>query len=110
MNVTLKRELRHRLYKRDGRVCDYCKIKEEDFLEVWGPFYGGKTRGGILEVDRKDSTGPYTEDNCVLACAICNNAKSDKFTYEEFKAVGEVVGKIWRDKERRLHGSSKEHT
>jgi 5-methylcytosine-specific restriction endonuclease McrA len=30
-----------------------------------------------------------------LACAVCNNAKSDKFTYEEFKRVGNVIKQIW---------------
>ena len=104
--MTVKKELRHQLYDRDGRVCDYYGIEEADFTDVWGAFYGGKTRGGVLEVDRKDSTKGYEMDNCVLACAICNNAKSDKFTYEEFKAVGEVIGTIWFSKKRRLHTAS----
>ena len=68
---------------------------------MWGEFYGGTKRGGTLEVDRKDNTKGYEIDNCVLACAVCNNAKSDKFTYEEFKAVGEVIGKIWRERKDR---------
>ena len=36
----------------------------------------------------------------ILACPICNMAKSDKFSYDEFKQVGEVIGRIWRDRKR----------
>ena len=96
--MTLKTELRNQLYERDGRTCHYCGIEENDFLKIWGEFYGGKKRGGILEVDRKDNARGYEIDNCVLACAVCNNAKSDKFTYEEFKMVGNTIGKIWRER------------
>lgn len=99
--MTLKAELRNQLYNRDGKTCHYCGIEKSDFLPIWGEFYGGKKRGGTLEVDRKDNTKGYEIDNCVLACAVCNNAKSDKFTYEEFKAVGEVIGKIWRERKDR---------
>ena len=90
-----KKNLRDKLYKRDGRRCHYCRIKEEDFIRIWGSFYGGKTRGKRLEIDRKDNNKGYTEENCVLACAICNNAKSDKFTDEEFRKLGRVIREIW---------------
>jgi len=46
-------------------------------------------------VDRKDNKKGYNEENCVLACPICNNAKRDKFTYKEFKKVGEAIKEIW---------------
>ena len=96
--MTLKIKLRNQLYDRDGRTCHYCGIEESDFLPIWGEFYGGKKRGGILEVDRKDNAIGYKIDNCVLACAVCNMSKSDKFTYEEFKMVGKIIGKIWRER------------
>jgi len=90
-----KEILRDKLYKRDGRRCYYCRIKEENFIQIWGPFYGGKTRGRKLEIDRKDNLKGYTEENCVLSCAICNNAKSDKLTDEEFRKLGGVIRAIW---------------
>ncbi len=94
-----KDKLRLKLYERDGKKCHYCEIKEGDFIPIWGKFYkkkGGKGgRGKILELDRKDNEKGYNEKNCVLSCAICNNAKSDKFTYEEFKRVGKTIKKIW---------------
>ena len=106
MNTIPKKELRQQLYDRDGKTCDYCKINEGDFLTIWGPFYGGKTRGGVLEVDRKDNARGYEIDNCVLACAICNNAKSDKFECDEFKIVGEAIETIWRARQRPMQGLS----
>ena len=102
--MTLKIELRKRLYDRDGKTCYYCGIKESDFVTIWGNFYGGKKRGSTLEVDRKDNNRGYEIDNCVLACALCNNAKSDKFTYEEFRAVGWTFRQIWRKRIRSDQG------
>jgi len=95
-----KEKLRDRLYKRDGKKCYYYGIKEGDFTRIWEKFYGGKTRGQKLEVDRRDNEKGYTLENCVLSCSICNNAKSDKFTDEEFKKVGKTIKQIWlsRDK------------
>jgi len=88
-----KEELRDKLYKRDEKKCHYCKIEEGDFIQIWGKFYGGKR--GKLEVDRKDNKKGYNEENCVLSCPICNCAKSDKFTYEEFKKMGDAIKEIW---------------
>lgn len=47
-----------------------------------------------MKVDRKDNNLGYYIENCVLACAVCNNAKSDKFTHEEFERVGDVIREI----------------
>lgn len=94
--LSAKAAIRVQLYHRDGPSCHYCGIAENDFITTWGDFYGGKKRGRKLEVDRKNNDLGYELDNCVLACAICNNAKSDKFKYEEFKLVGEVIRHIWQ--------------
>jgi len=65
-------------------------------LAVWSRFYGVGKRGKRLEVDRKDNREGYSLENCVLACAICNCAKSDQFSYQEFKAVvGPAIRKVW---------------
>jgi len=90
-----KKELRKELCERDGRKCHYCEIKEEDFLRIWKGFYGEK-RGRRLEIDRKDNRKSYNAENCVLACSVCNNAKSDKLSYEEFLKVGAVIKEIWQ--------------
>lgn len=100
-----REELRNQLYKRDGRKCHYCGIKERDFPDVWGKtFYGGIKRGQTLEIDCKDNSQGYCLANCVLACALCNMAKTDKLEYEEFKRLGKVIREIWQERQERLRG------
>ena len=97
-----KKELRNQLYQRDGTKCHYCGIEEKEFRNLWGDtFYGGIKRGRILEIDCKVNRLGYDVTNCVLACALCNMAKSDKFTYEEFKRVGDVIKQIWQRRKSR---------
>ncbi|WP_165864990.1 agmatine deiminase family protein [Rufibacter latericius] len=46
-----------------------------------------RKRGRSLELERIDSkTNLYTEENCALACYLCNNHKSDVITKDEHKA------------------------
>ena len=73
---------------------------------IWGSqFYGGIKRGQILEIDRKDNNLEYNMANCVLACAICNMAKSDKFTYYEFLKVGDVIRQVWKERNKAIINS-----
>ncbi len=99
LSSTEKRQVRNELYERDGKHCHYCSIPEDEFYQRWGgPFYGGFKRGRRLEIDRKVGSLGYDIQNCVLACAICNMSKSDKFAYEEFMKVGKVIREIWQDR------------
>ncbi|MFC1900539.1 HNH endonuclease [Chloroflexota bacterium] len=94
-----RRKLRNQLYERDGKNCHYCGLPEDKFRQIWGgPFYGGFKRGNVLEIDRIVNSFGYEIDNCVLACAICNMSKSDKFSYDEFKKVGVVIREIWQNR------------
>jgi len=78
------------------KICVYCGIKEDDYLKIWGPFYGG-SRGKRLEVDHKDNDKTNNNiENLCWACCLCNCAKSDTLTHEEMKDVGAVIGKLWR--------------
>ena len=108
-----KKELLDKLYERDGYMCHYCGIQEEDFLGLWGEFYGLPYRGRRLEVEHKEAVvikgneivktvREDTPEKCVLACALCNMAKSNMFTYAEFKKVGKVIEEIWQ--ERKMSG------
>ena len=49
-------------------------------------------------IERKDSNAGYNVDNCVLACSLCNNAKSDMMNAENFKTYfGKAIGKFVAD-------------
>jgi 5-methylcytosine-specific restriction endonuclease McrA len=116
-----KEFLRKMLQRRDGDRCHYCKIRcGEDgmeFVDIWGKgCYGrkGKRDSGRkgLEIEHKNECKDVENDNLrvrklwkwdnlALACPICNIAKSDQFSEEEFQEVGDVIEEIWRGKERR---------
>ncbi|MFD3000416.1 hypothetical protein ACFS7Z_08605 [Pontibacter toksunensis] len=88
-------------YEKLDRKCHYCEITEEEIAELLN---SGKletkriaTRGKKLEYDRKEPNLTYDNiDNIVLCCYWCNNAKTDTFTYSEFKEVGKVIKTIWK--------------
>lgn len=77
------------------KVCHYCGCTEADIKRFWelDKSKRKRTRGRSMEIDRKEDK-PYSRDNCVFACAYCNNAKSDVFTAKEFKSIGATIGKV----------------
>lgn len=79
--------------ERQNQSCHYCQLPG-DTTEYYGKFFREGRRGKNLEVDKMDSTKPYSPDNCVLACYPCNNAKSDVFSYEDFLEIGKVIHRV----------------
>jgi 5-methylcytosine-specific restriction endonuclease McrA len=85
------------------KKCAYCGITEAEInaLIANGNLKTKRinTRGRTLEFDRKEPDLPYNQlDNIVLCCYWCNNAKTDTFTYDEFKKVGKVFSAIWKNR------------
>jgi 5-methylcytosine-specific restriction endonuclease McrA len=81
--------------------CEYCHITKEqiDVLINKRKLYKKHiTRGWSLEIDRKEPNLEYTKKNCVMCCYWCNNAKTDEFSYEEFKKIGVEIEKTWRER------------
>ena len=62
-------------------------------MKHYGKWFRECRRWKRLEVDRIESKKPYSPENCVLACYPCNNAKSDVFSYGEFKEIGKVINR-----------------
>lgn len=83
-----------------GKQCYYCGITTERINELANLRRLRKKhlRGWSLEIDRLDSNYEYSPDNCVMCCYWCNNAKTDEFTPEEFRKVGEVIAGIWESR------------
>lgn len=77
--------------------CHYCGIPEPYVKTIyWGIRETKRPKTRIrLELDRRDPNGNYNSDNVVLACMICNNAKSDVFTEEEFLRIGIEIRSAW---------------
>ena len=116
-NVTMSEEVRRLYYSKTGLkqidihifqewyeskmgCCDYCGLTSNESLILFYN-YPNSTRGGRrgkrLELDRIDPTiKDYGQDirNLALACYWCNNAKTNYFTFEEFKRIGEKIKEI----------------
>jgi len=91
------------------RKCKYCGISESEIQKLISK---GKiktkrltTRGRTMEVDRIRPHETYKENNIVLSCYWCNNAKTDEFTFDEFKPIAKAIKKTW---EKRLEELEKE--
>ncbi len=83
------------------RKCDYCDITEAEIDRLLtAEKLDTKripTRGRSLEYDRKEPNLEYNQlENIVLCCYWCNNAKTDTFTYDEFKEIGKAIKLVWQ--------------
>jgi len=81
--------------------CEYCHITRkqiDDLIDKRKLYKKHITRGWSLEIDRKEPNLEYTKKNCVMCCYWCNNAKTDEFSYDEFKIIGNEIKKIWHDR------------
>lgn len=85
----------------EKRECSYCGINEKVVKRLKNEFkiFTKSFRGGVIEIDRRNSNKEYSIDNIVLCCYWCNNAKSDEFTPDEFKEfIGPGMKKIWENR------------
>lgn len=87
-------------YESTERKCYYCKINEDEIEElIRKNLITTKrlaTRGRKMEIERLSPNEPYDNlNNLVFCCYWCNNAKTDEFTSDEFKYLGQVIETIW---------------
>jgi hypothetical protein len=92
-----------KIYNRDPekRICHYCHIndKEIELLDAKRKINTKRPRGYIMEIDRIKANHEYSNDNVVLSCYWCNNAKSDEFSESEFTShIGPGIGKVWESR------------
>ncbi|RLA75490.1 MAG: hypothetical protein DRG11_00750 [Epsilonproteobacteria bacterium] len=72
----------YRLFDKDPnkRILPYL---EKDRIYTKAP----KRSFGTLEIERLDSSSNYTEKNLILACPLCNNAKSNLIDEKSWKEL-----------------------
>ncbi len=91
------------IYKEEpeSRCCQYCGISENDIaqLKTDKKIDTKRLRGSSLEFDRKEAYREYEFSNIVLACYWCNNAKTDEFSYKEFKEnIAPAISNTWSNR------------
>lgn len=75
-------------YEAQGEKCHYCGTTQAQLTAL---FQSGKIESkkpsftATLHIERLDSKKGYTKENCRLACALCNNAKSDMINEANFR-------------------------
>lgn len=70
------------------RHCCYCGIDEKTLKDAFTKEIISSKKvsfSGELQIERIDPNGKYCHNNCEFACVICNNAKSDMISAEDFK-------------------------
>lgn len=87
-------------YESTEQKCYYCKINEDKIGELIrkGLITTKRlaTRGRKMEIERLSPNESYDNlNNLVFCCYWCNNAKTDEFTSEEFKHIGQIIETIW---------------
>ena len=96
-NVKFTKEEFIKWNKEQVRKCYYCEISEELAKKIG--FLAGENKHR-LTLDRKNNRLPYTLDNIVLACWICNKCKADIFRSDEWKDIAmKYIKPRWEKKE-----------
>lgn len=83
--------------KEGYRKCCYCGIDEKTCKDAFEyKILSSKKFTGAFHVERKDPNKGYNDSNCDFACALCNNAKSDMITKEDFiRYFSEPMKEYW---------------
>jgi hypothetical protein len=96
----IKIEAFNDFYNTTIKKCFYCGITEDKISQMIEnkSIYTKRlfVRGRTLEIDKKNPKGNYDKENMLFCCYWCNNAKTDEFTLEEFKPIGEIIKEIWK--------------
>ncbi len=91
---------------KNGNICCYCGVNQDELnkLENNNPMNKLKriTRGKTLEIERiisfPEEKNIYSKENCDYACHVCNNAKSDFISPNEFYLIAKGISEMWKSK------------
>ena len=77
-------------WQEQGNKCYYCGVNGNDLNHLFEIGVLGRrvNRGYVLEIDRKNPYHPYNAGNCVFACYLCNNDKSNVLTDAQYITSG----------------------
>jgi len=85
-NLKITREEFVKWHNKQEKKCVYCGVKESDLIYLTDKY---NSRSDRLSIDCMNNDLGYVKGNLVLCCWRCNALKSDVFTYEEMREIGE---------------------
>lgn len=78
-------------FKDQKNCCGYCGITQNELYELFSEKLplNDKTKrsSGTLEIERLDSDKNYSQENIILACPLCNNAKSNLIDEDSWRYI-----------------------
>ena len=74
-------------YEKQERRCVYCDVPEEKLDDYFDAY---NVRSNRLTIDCVDNDRGYVGGNLVLSCKRCNDTKSDLFSFDEMRYIGET--------------------
>lgn len=78
-------------FKSKEDYCGYCGISQDQLYELFSnklPLNEKTKRSsGTLEIERLNSAGNYSKENIILACPLCNNAKSNLIDEDSWREI-----------------------
>ncbi len=78
---------------------DHCDLTTNEVLEfIIQPCVHCGTKDNPRGLDRIDNKLPHIKGNVAPACAPCNFARGDRFSFEEMQKIGAVIRQIMRDR------------
>ena len=86
-------------YKSQKNECGYCGTSA-DILKILfeNEKLTSKKFTETLHIERKNPNKPYSPTNCMLACSLCNNSKSDLISEKNYrKYFAGCMGKFLKD-------------
>jgi len=85
-----------------GKTCYYCEVSEKTLRSAFEKYsqFSASTKKSCspkLQIEHKSAKNfENNKENCELVCVLCNNAKSDMITAEDFKKYfGKAIGVFW---------------
>lgn len=85
---------------------DACDLTTAEVLEIiQRPCEHCGTTESNRGLDRIDNSLPHIKGNVVAACAPCNFARGDRFTFDEMKRIGAVIRQVIQDRKTKEAGS-----
>ena len=79
----------YKWYKKEekkGKKCGYCGVSSNTLKNLFDTGkLDSKKFTETLHIERKNPNKEYSTENCMFACSLCNNAKSDLISEDNYR-------------------------